>query len=69
MKCVQLTSNYPELVNVKLFSDGVTPFHRVCSHGNLPLIELMIAKGKNFSSIYRLSMYVSNSLLLHILIN
>lgn len=48
MKCVQLTSQYPELINVKLFSDGVTPFHRVCSNGNIPLIELMVAKGKNF---------------------
>ena len=45
MKCIQLTSNYPELVNVKLLSDGVTPFHRVCFHGNEALIELMLAKG------------------------
>ncbi|XP_058800259.1 uncharacterized protein LOC131669420 [Phymastichus coffea] len=45
MKCIQFASNYPELINVKIFSDGVTPFHRVCFRGNVPVIEFMLAKG------------------------
>ncbi|XP_003425228.1 uncharacterized protein LOC100680384 [Nasonia vitripennis] len=45
MKCIQMASNYPELINVKMFSDGVTPFHRVCFHGNEALVDFMLAKG------------------------
>ncbi|XP_011494594.1 PREDICTED: uncharacterized protein LOC105359653 [Ceratosolen solmsi marchali] len=44
LKCIELISNYPQLINVKL-SDGLTPFHRVCFHGNDALIEYMLEKG------------------------
>lgn len=45
MKCIQLASSYPELINMRMFPDGVTPFHRICFRGNIPVIEFMLAKG------------------------
>lgn len=48
MRCVDLTSVFPHLINVPLSNDPekLTPFLRVCSQANIVLVEFMLAKGK-----------------------
>ena len=47
MRCIEIVAKFPHLVNLPLnLSNGVTPFHRVCSRGNHALVEFMLANGK-----------------------
>ncbi|XP_043282164.1 uncharacterized protein [Venturia canescens] len=43
--CRKLSAAWPNLINAKYSLTGQTPFHRVCFHGEAPLIEFLLNKG------------------------
>ncbi|XP_011308872.1 uncharacterized protein [Fopius arisanus] len=45
MKCIDIVSKYPPLVNVKCPISGLTPFHQVCFHRNSCLVSFMLGHG------------------------
>ncbi|XP_012272847.1 uncharacterized protein LOC105695655 [Orussus abietinus] len=47
LKCIELVTYCPYLVNARCALNGLTPFQRVCYNGHTCLVEYMLAKGAN----------------------
>ncbi|XP_026673284.1 uncharacterized protein LOC108629598 [Ceratina calcarata] len=49
LKCIDIIVRCPQLINVKDFQQGFTPFHYICFYGHNSLIAFMLAKGADVS--------------------